>query len=81
MSTTAKNKAGTLFQLQFLVNGNARVLKHCANYSLGKIHYTWRVDAPTARMPHKEFQGMAKNGLPIETAKALFEKRIKGNAK
>ena len=81
---TRKNKAETTFRLIGLINGNYVVLKLCGNYCghvKGGVQYKWRVVPTKQRMTNPEFQELAKNGLPLEDAEKLFNKKIQGKEK
>lgn len=82
--TKAQNKAGTWFALVALDNGNFLVYKQCTNYNgnvYGGISKTWRCCQTHQRMNNTDFQAMARNGLPEDEARALFNKKLKGKAK
>jgi hypothetical protein len=80
-TTTAQNTVGTWFKLDETENGTALVCIRCANYSLGRVSYTWRVVTPHQRMTNPEFQAMCRNGLPMTEAHSLFTKKLKGKSK
>lgn len=80
----AQNKAGTWFAIAQLDNGNQVVYKLCSNYNgnvRGGISKSWRGVMTNPRMNNTEFQKMMREGLTAETARVLFEKKLKGKQK
>ena len=76
-----KNKAGTVFAIALLSNGNQVVWKLCSNYSQGRVSKTWRYVVPKARMSYSESEKIAREGMAPSEALSLFNKRIKGTQK
>ena len=79
-----QNKAGTWFALVQIKTGNYLVYKYCIN-SNGKVRGgmsgAWRYVQPVSRMSYAESSKMAREGLPLEEAEALFNKRLAGKQK
>jgi hypothetical protein len=74
-----KNVVGTLFALMQMDNGNGLVYVQSSNYNgkvRGGIVKKWLCCNLTQKQGFQEFQKMAREGLPMLEAKALFEKKI-----
>jgi len=83
MSNTQKqqNKAGTWFALVTATDGETGLVhKLCSNYSLGQTNTKWRI-CNLPKQDNTSFQKMAREGMAISEAKALFTKKLKGSQK
>ena len=76
-----QNKAGTIFAIAALANGNQVVWKLCSNYVRGHVDKTWRYVVPNPRMSYAESSKIAREGMAPTDAKILFSKRLKGTQK
>jgi hypothetical protein len=86
MKTIAKsqNVAGTFYALVELSNGNGLVYVQKHNYNgrvRGGMTVRWFCCALTARQSGTDFQKMAREGLPMDQARAMFEKKLKGKGR
>ncbi len=70
------NKSGKRFAIVRQGAGFV-VIAESKNYSAGKTVTAWRVVQQFRNQAHKDFQLMAKNGMPLEEAEKLLTKKTK----
>ena len=72
-----KNKQGEKIAVIPASNGDGyTVIIQKSNYEQGKIRSAWKTIRLTPRMGNTEFQDYAKNGVALEVAIKLFNKRV-----
>ena len=51
------------------------VIQECHNYEHGRMVTTWRICQTHLRQSHRDWQAMAKAGMPFDEAEKLFNKK------
>ena len=74
------NKAGLMYRLIQLDNGNMLVLVLKTNYVRGRNVSKW-VFCNKPRQENNDFQNMVKHGLPESEARTMFKKKLNGKTK
>ena len=72
---TGSNKGGKRFAIIRRAAGFV-VVAQSHNYSHGKTVSAWRVCAASTKQSNFDFQIMAKEGLSLDSAIALFNKKV-----
>lgn len=75
-----QNKSGTTYALVTNDSGGYLVMVLCHNYSQGRTNATWRV-CNKFRQSHSDYQRMTTDGLSLEEATAMYNKKLAGKIK